>query len=190
MRQSLCEIVGGLALAILLHGVGDQLHAQQPAGTQDQSVAGETNDESDEPSTTSIDSQVDVPLPQPEAQVSPTNRRSTVGLSRNGTDLSLRGRARVQAGGPVDRVQNFNLGIRFGAAGGRGLTVDTIERNSLFFDSGLRRGDVIVSAHGRPIRTEAELVALVRSQPGVPIPVVVLPMGANLLSTSRTGRRS
>jgi S1-C subfamily serine protease len=49
-----------------------------------------------------------------------------------------------------------------------------IERNSLFFDSGLRRGDVILSVHGRPIRTEAELVALVRSRPGVPIPVVVL----------------
>jgi S1-C subfamily serine protease len=89
-------------------------------------------------------------------------------------DLSLRGRADFESRAGTNRAQNFNLGIQFGTARARGLTVDTIERHSLFFDSGLMRGDVIVSVYGRPIRSEVEFVTLVRSRPGVPIPVVVL----------------
>jgi S1-C subfamily serine protease len=89
------------------------------------------------------------------------------------TSLRLRGRLDRQAGSEVDRPRDFRLGIRFDVGGGRGLTINSIERSSLFFDSGLRRGDVIVSAYGRPIRSEADFVALVRSRPGVRIPVVV-----------------
>jgi S1-C subfamily serine protease len=85
----------------------------------------------------------------------------------------LRDQADVQSRSRNNRVQNVNLGIRFGAVGRRGLTVETIERDSLFFDSGLRRGDVIVSVYGRPIRSEVDFVTLVRSRPGVAIPVVV-----------------
>jgi S1-C subfamily serine protease len=70
---------------------------------------------------------------------------------------------------------NINLGISFGvAASGRGLTINTIERNSVFFDSGLRRGDVIISVYGRPVRSEVDFVTIVRNQPGARIPVIVL----------------
>jgi S1-C subfamily serine protease len=67
-----------------------------------------------------------------------------------------------------------NIGIHFGVATGRGLTIDTIERNSVFFDSGLRRGDVIISIHGRPIRSEVEFVEFVHQHPGQRVPVVIL----------------
>jgi S1-C subfamily serine protease len=52
--------------------------------------------------------------------------------------------------------------------------INTIERNSVFFDSGLRRGDVIISVYGRPVRSEVDFVTIIRSRPGVRIPVVVL----------------
>jgi S1-C subfamily serine protease len=67
-----------------------------------------------------------------------------------------------------------NIGIHFGVATGRGLTIDTIEHNSVFFDSGLRRGDVIISIHGRPIRSEVEFVEFVHQHPGERVPVVIL----------------
>jgi hypothetical protein len=84
-------------------------------------------------------------------------------------DQNLRGqdfRDRMPAG--------MHFGIRFGAPTGRGLVIATIDRNSVFFDSGLRQGDVLISLHGRPIRNEAEFVRFVRLYPGQRIPVVVL----------------
>ena len=71
-------------------------------------------------------------------------------------------------------VRDVNIGIHFGVPTGRGLVIDTIDRNSVFFDSGLRRGDVLISLHGRPVRSEAEFVRWVHTHPGQRIPVVVL----------------
>jgi S1-C subfamily serine protease len=70
-----------------------------------------------------------------------------------------------------------NIGIHFGVPTGRGLMIDMIDRNSVFFDSGLRRGDVLISLHGRPIRSQAEFVHWVHTHPGERIPVVVLRNG-------------
>jgi S1-C subfamily serine protease len=76
----------------------------------------------------------------------------------------------------ANRTQDFNTGIRFGT-GNRRLTIETIEPNSLYFDSGLRRGDVIVAVEGQPVRTDFNLVTWMRSRPGLRIPVTVLRNG-------------
>jgi S1-C subfamily serine protease len=186
MRQSLFEIAGGLALATLLCGAGNQLHAQQSSGGQSQATAAE-GDGSDDPPSVASDAQA-LPLPQPDAErrdfenppnrldgnARVMNRRDFSDSARSRADISIRGRADLLSRTDVNRAQNFNLGISFGGVGRDGLRVDTIERNSMFFDSGLRRGDVIVSVFGRPIRSEVDFVTLVRSRPGAPIPVVVL----------------
>jgi S1-C subfamily serine protease len=94
---------------------------------------------------------------------------------QNQTDV--RGDARDQNFGNRDfrdRGRDVNIGIQFGVPTGRGLVIDTIDRNSVFFDSGLRRGDVLISLHGRPVRSEAEFVRFVQTNPGQRIPVVVL----------------
>jgi hypothetical protein len=72
------------------------------------------------------------------------------------------------------RSRDVNIGIHFGVPTGRGLVIDMIDRNSVFFNSGLRRGDVLISLHGRPIRSQAEFVEWVHTHPGERIPVVVL----------------
>jgi S1-C subfamily serine protease len=94
--------------------------------------------------------------------------------TRNESRVTLRGQipTRVDA----NRIQNFNTGIRFGT-GNRRLTIETIEPNSFYFDSGLRRGDVIVAVEGQPVRTDFNLVTWVRSRPGLRIPVTVLRNG-------------
>ena len=62
-----------------------------------------------------------------------------------------------------DRGRDADIGIHFGVPTGRGLVIDMIDRNSVLVDSGLRRGDVFISLHGRPIRTEAEFVRWVHA---------------------------
>ena len=56
----------------------------------------------------------------------------------------------------------------------RGLTISNITRDSIFYRSGLRDRDVIVSYGGRPIRSQDDFVRFVVYQPGKRIPVVVL----------------
>jgi len=70
--------------------------------------------------------------------------------------------------------RDFRSGIRFGRADRGGLTINTVVRGSLFFDSGLREGDVLVSVYGRPVRSEADFYRWVVYQPGERVPVVVL----------------
>ena len=75
------------------------------------------------------------------------------------------------------RSRNFqqrDFGIRFGRSGDRGLTIDTVRRNSVFYRNGLRQGDVLISVHGQPIQSEAEFVRFVSRNPDRRIPIVVL----------------
>jgi hypothetical protein len=73
-----------------------------------------------------------------------------------------------------DRGDDLRVGVEFGRATDRGLTINNVERNSFFFRSGFRRGDVIVSVHGRPIRSDADFTRLLVLQPGQRVPVIVL----------------
>lgn len=72
---------------------------------------------------------------------------------------------------------NIGVGIQFGAVNDRGITVTTVERNSLFYTSGIRQGDVIVSVSGRPIRNHDEFVQFISLRRGDRIPVIVIREG-------------
>jgi S1-C subfamily serine protease len=122
---------------------------------------------------------------QPEDQAQPSNQDQSVqGRAGAETDASrhgqteLRGDARNREFRDRDfrgrGSRDVNIGIHFGVPTGRGLVIDMIDRDSVFFDSGLRRGDVLISLHGRPIRSQAEFVHWVHTHPGERIPVVVL----------------
>jgi S1-C subfamily serine protease len=76
-----------------------------------------------------------------------------------------------------NRQTNVNVGIQFGAVTDRGLTVTSIERNSVFATSGLVQGDVIISVGGRPVRSQVEFVQFISVRRGEPIPVVVFRNG-------------
>jgi S1-C subfamily serine protease len=56
----------------------------------------------------------------------------------------------------------------------QGLTIANIEPSGVYYQSGLRKGDVVVSSYGRPVQTEADFQSLASSRPDQPMPVVVL----------------
>jgi C-terminal processing protease CtpA/Prc len=91
---------------------------------------------------------------------------------RSDVDLQRRGDAEMRA--RDDRSRDNRSGIRFRAGRDRSLTIDTIERNSVFYDSGLRRGDVVISIGNRPVRSDVEFVEYVTVHRGHRVPVVVL----------------
>jgi hypothetical protein len=92
--------------------------------------------------------------------------------TRGQTDV--RGRANVDVRTGRDRQQDLRAGIQFGRATDRGLTINQIEPNSFYHSSGFRRGDVIVSVHGQRIRSDADFLRFIVSQPSQRVPVVVL----------------
>jgi C-terminal processing protease CtpA/Prc len=94
--------------------------------------------------------------------------------TRTDTDISVQGRADLDARARQGGRRDLRGGIHFDRATDRGLVISDVERDSVFFHSGFRRGDVIVSLHGRPIRSEADFMRLVVLQPGQRVPVVVL----------------
>lgn len=69
--------------------------------------------------------------------------------------------------------RNFRNDFKFGKVSQHGLTINTITHNSIFYRSGLRDGDVIVSYAGRPIRSEDDFYRFAVYQPGERVPVVV-----------------
>jgi membrane-associated protease RseP (regulator of RpoE activity) len=102
-----------------------------------------------------------LPEPNPPAQRSPA------------ADSQF-GRANLDARTGRDRHQDLRGGIQFGTAPGRGLMIDHIEQNSFYHTSGFRRGDVIVSIHNQPVRSDADFMRLLVLEPGRRVPVVVL----------------
>ena len=102
------------------------------------------------------------------------NDAATKDRAAAGADASVHGRVNVDARAHQRRQHDMRRGIQFGRATNRGLAINIIERNSIYFDSGFRRGDVIVSLHGRRIRSEADFMRWVVLHPGQRVPVVVL----------------
>jgi hypothetical protein len=72
------------------------------------------------------------------------------------------------------RRHDRDHGIRFGRGSDRGLAVFEIDRNSFVFDSGLRRGDIIISLDGRPVRSEADFHRHWGHVHGDRVPLVIL----------------
>jgi S1-C subfamily serine protease len=56
----------------------------------------------------------------------------------------------------------------------QGVMIASIEPSGVYYQSGLRKGDVVVSSYGRPVQTEADFQSLASSRPDQPMPVVVL----------------
>jgi C-terminal processing protease CtpA/Prc len=160
---------------------------QQQSARQDDSRSASDNAgtaQRDAQSTTSQDQQ--------------TDRQSTTGASdRQRTDQSLltqpegrnqldrdsrRTDSRDQGRGDANRQSRDNLqtdmqrGIRFDRSG-RSLAIRDVERDSFFFRSGFRSGDVIVSINNRPIRDEDDFRRFLVVRSGQRVPVVVLRNG-------------
>jgi S1-C subfamily serine protease len=83
----------------------------------------------------------------------------------------------VNANSRVGVQQDLAAGLQFGQATDRGLAINAIPQNHFFHSSGIRRGDVIVSYGGRPIRSHNDFRRWVVYQPGQRVPVVVLRQG-------------
>jgi hypothetical protein len=86
------------------------------------------------------------------------------GATRDRDDRSDRSRINV----------DVRRGIEFGRGSDRGLIVNNIEQNSFYYNSGIRRGDIIVSVHGRAVRNHDDFMRFIILQPGQRVPVVVL----------------
>jgi C-terminal processing protease CtpA/Prc len=94
--------------------------------------------------------------------------------ARDRQDSSRQGRDRADDRRGRDRGDDVRVGIAFGRATDRGLAINNVERNSFYFRSGFRQGDVIVSVHNRPIRSDADFYRLIVINPGQRVPVIVL----------------
>jgi C-terminal processing protease CtpA/Prc len=70
------------------------------------------------------------------------------------------------------RNTDYRHGVEFGRASERGLTITNVERNSIYYDSGIRQNDVIISVDGRPIRNDRDFYGFAR--PGARVPVLIL----------------
>jgi hypothetical protein len=107
----------------------------------------------------------------------PAPTEATSDRSRTDVDVSEQGHPNVDASIDRRNQRDFRGDIRFGRATNRGLTIDTIENSSIFFRSGFRRGDIIVSLHGQPIRSDADFHRVFLLYPGKRVPVIVLRNG-------------
>jgi S1-C subfamily serine protease len=93
---------------------------------------------------------------------------------RQRDDRSFDDRTNVGERSRGDRDSDLRAGIEFGRRTDRGLAINNIERNSFYYDSGFRRGDIIVSVHGRPVYSDADFVRFMVIEPGQRVPVIVL----------------
>ena len=142
--------------------------AEQTETDADVSAEAGATQEQDEPQQTQPRQRQ--PADQTDAARGDASQRDRAGVR---TDAAAQDRTRVDAQGRRGQ-QDFRRGIRFGRATNRGLTVNFIQRNSIFFDSGLRQGDIIVSLRGRPVRSEADFIRWMTFHRGERVPVVVL----------------
>ena len=102
------------------------------------------------------------------------DNRDRADASRDRSDDSSQDRANRGDRNRRDRDNDLRVGIRFGRATDRGLTIDHIDRNSFYHNSGFRRGDVIISVHGRPVRNDADFMRFFVLEQGQRVPIVVL----------------
>jgi S1-C subfamily serine protease len=96
---------------------------------------------------------------------------------RDRSDSRDRDRRDSDARSRDGRQSDVARGIEFGRRTDRGLTVRTIERNNIFFNSGLRDGDIIVTIDNRPLRNESDFRRFVAVRSGHRVPIVVFRNG-------------
>ena len=68
----------------------------------------------------------------------------------------------------------MNLGAEFTTEQNR-LVVSNLEQNTVLARAGIQRGDVIVSAFGRPVTSQVEFLRIIQTAPPTqPVPIIVL----------------
>lgn len=105
--------------------------------------------------------------------VQPSQSGSQTGQSgiSAGQDRSLLG---DPGSATVAQQQRSLLGtIQFRPGTGRGLTIASLQTGSIFSDSGLRQGDVILAVGNQQLRTNADFERVIMSQWGERIPATV-----------------
>jgi membrane-associated protease RseP (regulator of RpoE activity) len=112
-----------------------------------------------------VGTSADPNAPQPESAI------------QGSASAGAQGQAGVNANTQAGAQQNLEAGLQFGQPTDRGLAINSIAPDHHFHRSGLRRGDVIVSYGGRPIRSHADFRRWVVFQPGQRVPVIVLREG-------------
>jgi C-terminal processing protease CtpA/Prc len=131
------------------------------------------------------DANADANATQNQNQPQPRDNQSPDQSDADRADASARGRVDAQADARLQdrdrgdqrrggQQNDIRRGIRFGRATNRGLTINFIQRNSVFYDSGLRQGDILISLRGRPVRSEADFIRWMAFHPGDRVPVIVL----------------
>ncbi|HEX6960728.1 MAG TPA: PDZ domain-containing protein [Lacipirellula sp.] len=118
--------------------------------------------------------QTDATADQPQVQNQIQGSASTDAAAATDIDANLQRDADLRAGAQLNTQQNLQRGLEFGQATDRGLAISSIAQDHFFYDSGLRRGDVLVSYAGHPIHSHADFNRWVTYQPGQRVPVVVL----------------
>jgi C-terminal processing protease CtpA/Prc len=157
---------------------------ESEAAADDSTEAAETNEPQDIPP----------PRPEPESQIDDAatpgeesddrareERRSVLvdqddsdDTDEDSDDAEMDAESRFERSDRRRDNRQRDFGIRFGVSRDRGLEIDTLQRNGLFYRSGLRQGDVLISIHGKPVRSEAEFDRFISRYPGQRIPLVVL----------------
>jgi C-terminal processing protease CtpA/Prc len=101
------------------------------------------------------------------------DRRDADAPSDRANDRFDRGQYRTDRRDARDDRRDVRGGISIGRATDRGLTIDRVERNGIFYRSGLRDSDVIISINGRPVRSEADFERMFVFERGRRVPFAV-----------------
>jgi C-terminal processing protease CtpA/Prc len=118
----------------------------------------------------------------PAAPSPPASNQPSATAGANSTQLNANVNAQTNLNTNLNantqiNQQNLTAGLQFGQPTAQGLALTTIDQNNIFYSSGLRQGDVIVSYNGQPIRSQADFTRFVTYVPGQRVPIVVLRNG-------------
>jgi PDZ domain-containing secreted protein len=99
----------------------------------------------------------------------------------NPSQLNTQQSSQLQANGQLSaQAMDQRLGLQFDQTArttGQGLTISSIQPNSVFFNSGLRQGDVLLSVDNRPFLDRAEFVRMISTYQQDRIPLVIMRNG-------------
>jgi hypothetical protein len=152
----------------------DSQNAQtdSPNANDDQSTQGETP--ATPPPSTQTDPNANQSREQSRVVEGQQPNQQDADASRERAGNSEQGRTNRGERNRRDRENDFRVGIQFGRATDRGLIINHIDQNSFYYRNGFRRGDLVVSVHGRPVRNDADFMRFFVLEPGQRVPIVVI----------------
>jgi S1-C subfamily serine protease len=174
---------------------GNQSESGNASSKQSESEPASRSEETTSPQTSpakgdekdSIDNKSQSALGSPtDARTVPSPKRPGIGdtdqsiqkdrvtPNRDQADVSVQGRANSDRRAERRSHHDFKRGLQFGQMTNRGLAIGVVEQDSIYYRSGFRRGDVIISLYGRPVRSQADFMRFIVMHPGQRVPVIVL----------------